>query len=168
MNTAMSRNPATEAALAADPAEAEPAAGDREGAGVVAEHADQSPAIEKPMRIRYSITAMPTWVRAVILMPTIATVVGILKQGVQLPSAADVWVPKVFSPTEMKQRGAVYFAAIGRLAPGVTLRRARAEADVIGRRLSTQYPDGERELLPDDDGRLPGGRGCWGTRASRC
>jgi putative ABC transport system permease protein len=68
-------------------------------------------------------------------------VVGILRQGAQLPSAADVWVPKVFSPQELKQRGAVYFAAIGRLAPGVTLRQARAEADVIGRRLSTQYPD---------------------------
>jgi putative ABC transport system permease protein len=69
------------------------------------------------------------------------SVIGILKQGAQLPSAADVWVPKVFSPKEMKQRGAVYFSAIGRLGPGVTLARARAEADVIGRRLSAQYPD---------------------------
>src|SRR5262249_17102477 len=51
-----------------------------------------------------------------------------------------VWVPKVFSPDELKQRGSVYFAAIGRLVPGATLARARAEADVIGRRLSTQYP----------------------------
>lgn len=69
------------------------------------------------------------------------TVVGILRRGAQLPSAGDVWVPKVFSPQELKQRGAVYFAAIGRLAPGVTLRKARAEAEVIGRRLSTQYPE---------------------------
>src|SRR4051812_37930541 len=68
------------------------------------------------------------------------TVVGVLKKGVQLPSATDVWVPKVFSPQELKQRGAVYFSAIGRLAPGTTLRQARTEADVIGRRLSTQYP----------------------------
>ncbi|HEY0558609.1 MAG TPA: ABC transporter permease [Thermoanaerobaculia bacterium] len=68
------------------------------------------------------------------------SVIGILKQGAQLPSATDVWVPKVFSPKEMKQRGAVYFSAIGRLGAGVTLARARAEADVIGRRLSTQYP----------------------------
>jgi putative ABC transport system permease protein len=68
------------------------------------------------------------------------TVIGILKKGVQLPSATEVWVPKVFSPNEMKQRGAVYFSALGRLAPGVTLTRARAEADVIGRRLSAQYP----------------------------
>ena len=68
-------------------------------------------------------------------------VIGVLRKGAQLPSAADVWVPKVFSPRELKQRGAVYFSAIGRLAPGTTLRQARAEADVVGRRLSTQYPE---------------------------
>ncbi|MFL6260968.1 MAG: ADOP family duplicated permease [Thermoanaerobaculia bacterium] len=67
-------------------------------------------------------------------------VIGILRKGAQLPSAADVWVPKVFSAQELKQRGAVYFAAIGRLAPGATLRQARAEADVLGHRLATQYP----------------------------
>jgi putative ABC transport system permease protein len=68
------------------------------------------------------------------------SVVGILRRGAQFPSASDVWVPKVFSPEELKQRGSVYFAAIGRLAPGATLRQARTEADVIGRRLSTQFP----------------------------
>jgi predicted permease len=69
------------------------------------------------------------------------SVVGILKAGVQLPAAADVWVPMVFAPEEMKERGAVFFAGIARLAPGATLRQAQAEADVIGRRLSTQYPE---------------------------
>jgi len=69
------------------------------------------------------------------------TVVGILKKGEQLPSAADVWVPKVFSANEMQSRGAVFFGAIGRLAPGATLAQARAESEVIGRRLSAQYPD---------------------------
>ena len=69
------------------------------------------------------------------------TVVGVLKRGEQLPGAADVWVPLVFSKDEMGQRGAVWFAAIARLAPGATLERAKAELDVIGRRLSTQYPE---------------------------
>ncbi|HSS49683.1 MAG TPA: ABC transporter permease, partial [Thermoanaerobaculia bacterium] len=69
------------------------------------------------------------------------TVIGILKRGVQLPSSADVWVPKVFSADELRQRGGVFFTAIARLAPGVTMEQARAEADVIGRRLSMQYPD---------------------------
>jgi putative ABC transport system permease protein len=68
-------------------------------------------------------------------------VVGVLKKGVQLPSSADVWVPKVFSADELQSRGGVFFAAIGRLAPGVALKTAQAESEVIGRRLSAQYPD---------------------------
>jgi putative ABC transport system permease protein len=69
------------------------------------------------------------------------TVIGILRRGVQLPSTADAWVPAVFPAGQRKQRGEVFFAGIGRLAPGATVRQAKAEADVIGRRLSTQYPE---------------------------
>jgi putative ABC transport system permease protein len=68
-------------------------------------------------------------------------VVGILRRGVQLPSAADVWVPMVFSAQDLGQRGAVFFGAVARLAPGSTLRQAEAEAEVIGRRLARQYPE---------------------------
>ncbi|HTG36888.1 MAG TPA: ABC transporter permease [Thermoanaerobaculia bacterium] len=68
------------------------------------------------------------------------TVVGILRKGVQLPSTADAWVAAVFTADDLRQRGSVYFAGIGRLAPGATLRQAKTEADVIGRRLSTEYP----------------------------
>ncbi|HEV2852110.1 MAG TPA: ABC transporter permease [Thermoanaerobaculia bacterium] len=69
------------------------------------------------------------------------TVVGVLARGTQLPSGADVWVPLVFSEQDLRQRGAVYFAAIGRLAPGVSWEQARAELEVIARRLAQQYPD---------------------------
>jgi len=79
--------------------------------------------------------------RSILLNGEPYQVIGVLQKGVQLPSSADVWVPKVFSADEMQSRGGVFFAAIGRLAPGVTLEAARAEADVIGRRLSAQYPD---------------------------
>ena len=68
------------------------------------------------------------------------TLVGILRQGVQLPGAADVWVPFVFEPDDIKARGSVYFGSIARLAPGATLDQARTESDVIGRRLAQQYP----------------------------
>jgi putative ABC transport system permease protein len=79
--------------------------------------------------------------RSVTLSGQPHTVVGILKRGVQLPSAADVWVPLVFSADELKERGAVFFSGIARLAPGATLRQAMAETGVIGRRLSSQYPE---------------------------
>jgi predicted permease len=69
------------------------------------------------------------------------TVVGILARGEQLPSASDVWVPLVFSKNDLAQRGAVWFAAIARLAPGATMERAKTELDVIGHRLSAQYAE---------------------------
>jgi putative ABC transport system permease protein len=68
------------------------------------------------------------------------TLVGILRTGVQLPGAADVWVPFVFEPDDIKARGSVFFGSIARLAPGATLDQARTESDVIGRRLAQQYP----------------------------
>ncbi len=67
-------------------------------------------------------------------------VIGILPQGQRYPAGAQVWVPLVFSSEELAQRGAVFFGALGRLAPGATLEAARAEADVIARRLRDQYP----------------------------
>jgi putative ABC transport system permease protein len=95
--------------------------------------------------------------RSIILDGQPHTVIGILRKGVQLPSTADAWVPAVFPPGEEKQRGSVFFAGIGRLAPGATLRQAKTEADVIGRRLSTGYPEANAsyfktmtvESLPD-------------------
>ncbi|HEY9421247.1 MAG TPA: ABC transporter permease, partial [Thermoanaerobaculia bacterium] len=69
------------------------------------------------------------------------TVVGILARGTQLPSGSDAWVPLVFTPDDLESRGSVWFAAIGRLAPGATLERARTEGDLIARRLAEQYPD---------------------------
>ena len=76
--------------------------------------------------------------RTVILNGEPHTLIGILQRGVQLPSSADVWVPKVFSADELRERGAVFFSVIARLAPGATLEQARAEANVIGRQLAAQ------------------------------
>ncbi len=76
-------------------------------------------------------------------------VVGILCHGERSPSGTDVWVPLVFSPAEMAQRGAVFFGALGRLAPGATLERARAEASLIGRRLRDQFPADNKGYMED-------------------
>ena len=78
--------------------------------------------------------------RSLILSGNPYNLVGILRQGVQLPGAADVWVPFVFDPEEAKARGSVYFGSIARLAQGATLDQVRTESDVIGRRLAQQYP----------------------------
>jgi predicted permease len=79
--------------------------------------------------------------RAITLNGQPYTVVGVLKDGVQLPGAAEVWVPLVFSAEELGQRSEIFFSALGRLAPGAALAQAQAESDAIGRRLVQQYPE---------------------------
>jgi putative ABC transport system permease protein len=79
--------------------------------------------------------------RAIALNGQPHTVVGILKSGEQLPGAAEVWVPLVFSVEDLGQRSGVFFSTLGRLAPGATLAQAQAETDTIGKRLVQQYPE---------------------------
>ncbi len=74
-------------------------------------------------------------------------VVGILRHGERYPFGTDVWVPLVFKPAEMAQRGAVFLGALGRLAPGATLEGARAEAGVIGHRLRDQFPEDNKGYI---------------------
>jgi len=76
-------------------------------------------------------------------------VVGILRHGERFPAGVDVWVPMVFSPAEMAERGGVFFGALGRLAPGATLEGARAEASVIGHRLRDQFPADNKGYIED-------------------
>lgn len=67
-------------------------------------------------------------------------VVGILRHGERYPFGVDVWVPLVFKPDEMAERGGVFLATLGRLAPAATLKAAEAEAVVVGHRLRDQFP----------------------------
>ena len=53
-------------------------------------------------------------------------VIGVVPSGFQLP-AADVWVPLVFEPFAMAQRGNRAHSVIARLKPGVQLETARGD-----------------------------------------
>jgi putative ABC transport system permease protein len=67
------------------------------------------------------------------------TVVGILPHGFSLWDT-DVWVAG-FDRAVVENRGARNLGAIGRLAGGVTIEQARAELDILARRLALQYPE---------------------------
>ncbi|MBV9924265.1 MAG: ABC transporter permease [Acidobacteria bacterium] len=69
------------------------------------------------------------------------TVVGVAPPEFQYPAGAELWVPLDFSDPEMKVRKAHFLRPIGLLKEGVTLEQARAETDLIARRLEEQYPD---------------------------
>jgi putative ABC transport system permease protein len=52
----------------------------------------------------------------------------------------DMWVPLAFHPDEMDNRQARPLQTVGRLKAGVTLPKARAELDLLSRRLAEKYP----------------------------
>jgi predicted permease len=69
-------------------------------------------------------------------------VVGVMPQRFQFQfwsGPRQLFVPAGYTPGDL-DRGSQSFVALARLARGVTLDRARAEMDGIGRRLSHEYP----------------------------
>src|SRR3954467_11830267 len=73
-------------------------------------------------------------------------VVGVAPPGFGLASKVDVWTPMAFKPDETANdaRGGHYINVAGRLKPGVTLRQAKAELDVVAAQLAVQYPDAQK------------------------
>jgi predicted permease len=68
-------------------------------------------------------------------------VAGVLPEGAGFPDAVQLWVPMEYSETfKTTNRGAWYLACVGRLAPGVSVEAANAEADAIGKQLEAAYP----------------------------
>ncbi|HEV7785153.1 MAG TPA: ADOP family duplicated permease, partial [Thermoanaerobaculia bacterium] len=81
------------------------------------------------------------------------TVVGVLPDGFRyqrFSDEPDLWTPIVLDPAKSPPRDARIFGCMARLAPGVTLERARAEMAVLARRFRTDYP----QLYPDKEWRI--------------
>ncbi len=82
---------------------------------------------------------------------TPTTIVGVVPAAVRHPLPADLWtlapgnVPTSPVPSEgLADREVQYFAALARLAPGVTLSDANAQLQALGERLGQQFPDTNR------------------------
>ncbi|HEV3469092.1 MAG TPA: ABC transporter permease, partial [Pyrinomonadaceae bacterium] len=71
-------------------------------------------------------------------------VAGVMPPGVQFPStAAELWVPLVFTERQLASRGNHAFQTLARLKPGVTFERAQEQMSTIGRILERQYPEAQ-------------------------
>ena len=76
------------------------------------------------------------------------TVVGImpagarlfLKSGALANKPVDLWLPYVLEPDAREPHGR-YLSVVGRLKPGVSLEKARAEMNTISASLTTELPD---------------------------
>src|SRR5947209_3773243 len=85
--------------------------------------------------------------RKVTLNTRAFTVIGVMPAGFKfdfLPSAVDLWAPRVWelnlaTPPQINA-GAQFLQAVARLRPGVTLGRAQAELDVLNQQYLREYP----------------------------
>jgi len=76
-----------------------------------------------------------------------SVVIGVMPEGFKFPQNADVWQPLAMIPElDQQKRNARAFEAFGRLIPGVTLAQAKAEMLAIGQRLTTDYPDTNKNV----------------------
>jgi predicted permease len=78
------------------------------------------------------------------------TVAAVMPPAFAFPSAeVEVWKPMVLKPSELSDdnRGNEYLEMIARLAPGATLAKAQAEADVLSRRLLDRVPERKQFLV---------------------
>jgi putative ABC transport system permease protein len=78
--------------------------------------------------------------RGVLLNKLPYTVIGVLPKGFQPdPEGVDIWLPQQADPNSTNQGH--YLAVAGRLKPGVTVQRAKAEMKVVGERFRKAYPE---------------------------
>ena len=71
------------------------------------------------------------------------TVIGIVRDNVQLQRPAQIW--SLLTPPPNLPRNARFLQAIGRVKPGVSLDAAQADLDVIADRLAKTYPDTNKD-----------------------
>src|SRR6185295_14092904 len=79
-------------------------------------------------------------------------IVGVAPRTLDYPIGSDMWVPiaSFFAGPgsmhfDIEDRRLAQFELVGRLAPRVTIESARAELDVLERRLAEQFPADYRQ-----------------------
>jgi hypothetical protein len=86
--------------------------------------------------------------RTVRLGATPHTIIGVMPEGFRFPFAHRYWVPLRLDPSDYARGSGPSIDMFGRLADGVSLRRAQAELTAIGQRMSAAYPETHRYRRP--------------------
>jgi len=85
--------------------------------------------------------------RSVLMDGEATTVVGVMPRGFFFPDRqTDYWIPASFTPEELARRQNHNLEVFARMKPGVTLKRAQQDLDVIARRLQQQYPESNTKV----------------------
>jgi putative ABC transport system permease protein len=78
---------------------------------------------------------------------TSIAIVGVMPPSFQFPSAdVDMWSAVPFEGPYTQERGATWYTVIGRLKPGVTPEKARADMTTVQSQLGKQFPKTDAKL----------------------
>jgi putative ABC transport system permease protein len=69
------------------------------------------------------------------------TIVGVMPPNFRVPFETQMWIPQDMDSKSLGPRGSHWANAVGRLKPGVSVERARADLKVIAARLEKAYPN---------------------------
>jgi predicted permease len=87
--------------------------------------------------------------RTIKINDLLATVVGVMPQGMQFPPNTDLWVPLSQATVNRGQSRQIRsYQVLARLADGVTIPQAREELSTITARLARDYPQTNEGIVP--------------------
>jgi putative ABC transport system permease protein len=73
-------------------------------------------------------------------------IVGVMPESFRFPDRdVDLFTPTIYEPFVLNRRN-LWYRGFGRLEPGVSVEQARADLEVIQRRLAEDYPDTDRNV----------------------
>jgi predicted permease len=85
--------------------------------------------------------------RGVVLDDAPYTVIGVMPRGFHFPDrATEYWIPLRLNPNDVEDRRNNYLEIVARLAPGVTLERARSDVRAVMRRVEEAHPETNAEI----------------------
>jgi putative ABC transport system permease protein len=84
--------------------------------------------------------------RTVRIGELVMPIVGVMPESFRFPDRdVDIFTPTINEPFVL-QRTNLWYDGFGRLEPGVSVEQARADLELIQRRLTEQYPDTDRNV----------------------
>jgi predicted permease len=87
--------------------------------------------------------------RAVRINDVPATIIGVMPEGFKFPQNADLWLPlSSVANLEQQKRNSRGLQVMGRLAPGMSREQAQSELINIGRKLSADFPETNKDVQP--------------------
>jgi len=78
-----------------------------------------------------------------------ATVVGVMPEGFEWPSAHSAWTPLRLNPLDYARGESPGIGVVGRLAPTAGMAKAHAELSAIAARNAADYPESHATLRPE-------------------